>query len=332
MAEMRTTYLGFELASPLVASASPMTRKIDALLQLEDGGVGAVVLPSLFEEQVEHDAMAVHHGLEFGAGAFAEAPGGYLPEVDEYNTGAQHYIDLLGQAKEELSIPVIASLNGTSTGGWTLYGRILEDAGADALELNIYDVAADPTVTSEAIEHQYLDLVTEMRESISIPLAVKIGPFFSAMAHFATRLEDAGANALVMFNRFYQPDIDLATLTVKPNLQLSHSYESLLVLRWLAIVRDHVSADLAATTGMHEAEDVVKAILAGANVAMMTSALLRNGPAHAATVIEGVQRWFDERDYASVDQARGSLSQKNIPDPAAVERANYMETLTSYSG
>ncbi len=331
MVDLSTTYLGLELDSPLMASSSPLTGHIDTLLQLEDAGAAAVVLPSLFEEQVEHEAMAVHHTMEVGYGAFAEAAGGYLPELEEYNSGPAEYLDLVRRAKDELSIPVVGSLNGTSAGGWTLYGRILEDAGVDALELNIYLIAADPQVSGEAVERRYLDLVAQLREAVDVPLAVKIGPYFSSMAHMAIRLAEAGADGLVLFNRFYQPDIDLDTLTVAPNLHLSHSPEGLVVLRWLAILRDYLTIDLAATTGIHEAADAVKAILAGANVAMMASALLRNGPAQLASVAQGVQAWFDERDYASVGQARGSLSQKNTPDPTAFERANYMQTLTSYA-
>lgn len=331
MVDLTTRYLGLELASPLVASSSPLTGSIDSLLALEDAGVAAVVLPSLFEEQVEHEAMAVHHGLEFGSEAFAEATGGYLPDMDDYNTGPRAYLDHVQRAKDELSVPVIASLNGTSRGGWTLYGRILEDSGIDALELNAYLVAADPDVPGDAVEHQYLELVEGMRRSVDLPLAVKIGPYFSSMAHMAKRLADAGADALVMFNRFYQPDIDLEELAVAPNLRLSHSAEGLVVLRWLAIVRDHLSIDLAATTGIHEADDAVKAILAGADVAMMASGLLRNGPSHAATVLGDLREWFETGGYSSVDQARGSLSQRNTPDPAAFERANYLQTLASYS-
>ena len=330
MVDMAVRYLGMDLESPVVASSSPLTGKVETLLELEDAGAAAVVLPSLFEEQVEHDAMAVHHGLEFGAESFAEAPGGYLPDMDDYNSGPNKYLDLVRGAKNELSIPVIGSLNGTSSGGWTLYGRILEDSGVDALELNIYLVAADPTMNGEHVEMRYLTLVEEMRRSVDVPLAVKIGPFFSSMANMAVRLADAGADALVLFNRFYQPDIDLDDLAVAPNLHLSHSAESLLVLRWLAILRDHVSIDLGATTGLHESDDAVKAILAGANITMMASSLLRNGPGHIGEVVSGVTSWFDERAYASIDQARGSLSQKNIPDPTALERANYMETLASY--
>jgi len=331
MVELATSYLGIGLESPVVASASPLTGKIDTLLQLEDAGAAAVVLPSLFEEQVEHDAMAVHHGLEFGVGSFAESTSGYLPDMDSYNSGPSDYLELARTAKAELSIPVIASLNGTSTGGWTLYGRILEDCGVDALELNVYLVAADPTVTGADIEDQYLELVEKMRGSIDLPLAIKIGPYFSSMANMAVRLQAAGADGVVMFNRFYQPDIDLEELTIAPDLHLSHSTEGLIVLRWLAILRDHLTIDIAATTGIHESDDAVKAILAGANVTMMASALLRNGPGHLATVITGVRQWFDDRGYDSIDQARGSLSQKNIPDPAALERANYMQTLASYS-
>ena len=329
--DLSTTYMGLELASPLVPSSSPLTGSVATLRRLEEAGAAAVVLPSLFEEQIEHEAMEVHHSLEYGSGQFAEAVGGYLPEMDSYNTGPQHYLDQVEQAKAALSIPVIASLNGTSRGGWTLYARLCEEAGADALELNIYFVAADPAATASQVEMQYLELVATVRDAVSIPLAVKVGPYFSSMGHTARQLVVAGADGLVLFNRFYQPDIDLEELEVSPNLVLSSPVEMRLVLRWMAILRGRVEASLAATTGVHEAEDVVKLILAGADVTMMASALLRNGPEHLTTVLEGVRSWFDEHEYESVEQAKGSLSQESSPDPAAFERSNYMRTLTTYS-
>ncbi len=329
--DLSTQYLGLDLAHPIVPSASPMTGDLDRLHALAEAGAPAVVLPSLFEEQIEHNAMAVHHGLEFGAEIFPEATDGYFPEMDEYNTGPTEYLNLVHAAKRELSIPVIASLNGTTSGGWTLYARILEDAGVDALELNIYLIAADANATAEMVERQYLHLVETVRESVAVPLAVKVGPFFSSMAHMAGRFVDAGADALVLFNRFYQPDIDLDTLDVAPDLVLSTSDELRLVLRWMALLFGRVDCDLAGTTGVHSAEEAIKLTLAGANVAMMASALLRHGPEHLARVVEGLRTWLEEREYESVRQARGSLSQINAPDPGAFERANYMRTLVTYS-
>ena len=329
--DMTTKYLGLTLAHPVVAAASPLTGSIDSLFQLQEAGAAAVVLSSLFEEQIEHDAMAIHETLEFGAGAHAESPSGYFPGLDAYNSGPDFYLDLLEIAKQELSIPVIASLNGATLGGWTSYARLLEDAGADAVELNVYRVAADVDVTGAEVEETCLRLVAAVRGVVEIPVAVKVGPFFSSMANMARRLVDAGADGLVLFNRFYQPDFDLEELTVVPHLVLSTSSEMRLVLRWMAILRGRVEAALAATTGVHTAEDVVKLILAGADVAMMASALLEHGPQHLGNVVDGVRAWFDEHEYASVAQGRGSLSQASSPDPSAFERANYMKTLTSYA-
>ncbi len=329
--DMATSYLGLELANPIVASASPLTGSADTLIQLQEAGVAAVVLPSLFEEQIEHDAMALHAGIEFGADQVSEVFGGYFPELDTYNTGPERYLDNLRTAKAELDVPVIASLNGTSVGGWTHFAKVLQDEGADALELNVYLVAADVDVSGAEVEDRYLSLVTSVRAAVDVPLAVKVGPYFSSPGHMARRLVDAGADGLVLFNRFYQPDFDLDSLTTTPNLVLSTPAEMRLVLRWMAILHGRVDASLAATTGVHDADAVVKLVLAGADVAMMTSALLQHGAGHVATVLGGVRRWFSERDYVSLDQARGSLSQLSSPDPSAFERANYMQSLVSYS-
>ncbi len=328
---LATTYLGLELENPIVPSASPLTRELDSLLLLEAAGASAVVLPSLFEEQIEHETMAVHAALNFGTEISAESAGGYFPEMDSYNTGAGEYLGKLKAAKEALSIPVIASLNGTTAGGWTLYARVIEDAGADALELNIYLIAADPSRTGAQVEAEYLHLVETVRAAVSIPLAVKVGPFFSSMANMATRLVSAGADGLVLFNRFYQPDIDLELLSVEPNLVLSTSDEMRLVLRWMALLHGRVDASLAATTGVHTHEDVLKLILAGADVTMLASALLKFGPEVITGLINGVSAWLEERGYDSLQQAKGSLSQQASPDPAAFERANYMRTLVEYA-
>ncbi|HSO48996.1 MAG TPA: dihydroorotate dehydrogenase-like protein, partial [Acidimicrobiia bacterium] len=315
---------------PVMPSASPLTGDIDHILALVEAGAPAIVLPSLFEEQIEHDAMAVHFGIELGAEGFAEAPSGYLPSLNSYNTGPERYLDLVRRARSEAGVPVIASLNGVSSGGWTLYARVVADEGIDALELNIYQIAGDVFSKSSDVEKSYLRLVETVRAAVEVPLAVKVGPYFSAMASMARRLGEAGADGLVIFNRFYQPDIDLSTLEVTPNLQLSTSSELRLVLRWLAILSGRVDVDLAATTGVHVGEDAVKAVLAGADVVMMASALLRAGPKALTTVQVGLQTWLEENDYESVAQARGSLRQRAVSDPSAFERSNYMKTLTSY--
>lgn len=329
--DLTTEYLGLTLANPIVASSSPLTGSVDSLLALEAAGAAAVVLPSLFEEQIDHDAMAVHHGLELGAEYHAEIAGGFFPELDDYNTGPSRYLETLTRAKDVLTIPVIASLNGTSTGGWTYFAQEFQDGGADAIELNIYLVAADIDASGAEVEARYVDLVETIRGVVSIPLAVKVGPWFSSPGNMARRLVEAGADGLVLFNRFYQPDIDLEELTVEPNLVLSSPIEMRLVLHWMALLRGRIETSLAATTGVHDAEGIVKLLLVGADVTMMASALLEQGPEHLATVLAGVREWFTERDYVSVAQARGSLSQQASPDPSAFERVNYMRNLVSYS-
>jgi dihydroorotate dehydrogenase (fumarate) len=326
---LETSYLGMRLRNPVVVSASPLGRDVDRLARLSDAGAAAVVLPSLFEEQIEHDSLQVHAALEHGAESFAEALS-YLPEVATYNTGPERYLDLVRRARRELPIPVIASLNGTSPGGWTAYARQLEEAGAHALELNVYLVAADINETSASVEQRYLDTVEAVREAIGIPLAVKVGPYFSSMANMARRLVDAGADGLVLFNRFYQPDIDLERLEVVPDLRLSTSTELRLPLRWIAILHGRVRASLAATTGIHDHIDAVKMLLAGADVTMMTSALLRHGPGRLTEVVSGISDWLADNEYDSVEQMQGSMSQESVPDPSAFERANYLETLASY--
>jgi len=328
--DLSTTYLGLELAHPLVPSASPLTGDIDHIHSLVGAGAPAIVLPSLFEEQIEHDAMAVHYSLEMGADGFGEAPDGFFPQLDDYNTGPEDYLELIRRAKAEAGIPVIASLNGISAGGWTLYAQILADQGADALELNIYRIPADPRVGSAEVERSYLDLVEKVKRSVEVPLAVKVGPYFSSMTDMAGRLSDAGADALVMFNRFYQPDIDLETLDVTPNLVLSDPVELRLVLRWLAILHGRIDCDMAATSGVHSPDDALKAILAGATVAMMASALLRYGPGRLLEVRQGMEDWLADHGYQSVSQARGSLSYGSVPDPEVFERTGYMKTLKSY--
>lgn len=326
--DLKTSYLGLELRTPIVASASPLTGQIDSLVEIEGAGAGAVVLPSLFEEQIEADFLFA--GVDDGFDVGPEAIGGHAPPVDHLTRGPDDYLALVENAVEALNIPVIASLNGTTPGGWTMFAEMIQDAGADALELNIYDVAANPEVPGVDVEDRVVQLLSTVRSAVSIPVAVKLGPYFSSMSNLARRLVGAGAGGLVLFNRFYQPDIDLSDLTVTPNLTLSSSDELRHVLRWIAILRGQLPCSIAATTGVHTADDVVKAILAGANVAMMASALLANGPAHISSVLDEVGTWLADRDYESTNQARGSLSQHAVPNPAAFERSNYAKTLASY--
>jgi dihydroorotate dehydrogenase (fumarate) len=327
--DLRTRYLGLDLANPIVPSASPLGQRVETLRRLEDAGAAAVVLPSLFEEQIEHEELQVHGVLETGTDSYAEALT-YLPELEDYNTGSDAYLRHVEASKKELGIPVIASLNGISLGGWTAHAKRIQEAGADALELNVYFIAADPEEPGEAVEQRYLDLVEAVRAEITIPLAVKIGPFFSSVGHMAKRLVGAGADGLVIFNRFMQPDIDLDELRVDPTLRLSISDEMRLPLRWIAILHGKVDASLAATTGIHTSADALKLLLAGADVVMMASALLHEGPEHVGVVLREIQTWMAEREYTSVSQLRGSMSQANIPNPVAFARANYAQLVTSF--
>jgi len=329
--DLGTHYLGFHLAHPVVPSASPITGDIDSLHRLVEAGAPAVVLPSLFEEQVENDALALHHGLEFGAGTFGEATDGYLPDFEDYNTGPDSYLDLAAKAASELGVPVIASLNGASPGGWTRYARRLEDTGVGALELNIYFMATEASETAADVERRCLSLVEDVREAIDVPIAVKIGPYFSSVPAVAQRFAAAGADGLVLFNRFYQPDIDLETMDVVPDLVLSSPHEMRLALQWIAVLYGAVDTSLAATTGIHTGTDVVKMVLAGADVTMMASALLKRGPGALTEAVTGLNDWLAERDYTSVAQAKGSLSRQAAPDPGRYERTNYMQTLVTYS-
>jgi dihydroorotate dehydrogenase (fumarate) len=329
--DLTTTYLGLTLRSPIVASSSPLTGKLASLKALDIAGVGAVVLPSLFEEQLEHEAQEVDRFLGLSADVNPEATYGYAPVLDDYNQGSVRYLKLIREARAALDVPVIASLNGSTRGGWTEYAKMLANAGAAAIELNIYQVAADPDRSGRDVEAETLDIVRDVVGACDVPVAVKLSPYWSGLGAFAQRLVDEGAAGLVLFNRFYQPDIDLETLSVGPRLVLSTSEELRLPLRWMALLHGRTSASLAATTGIHEPADVVKALLAGANVAMTTSAVLRHGPDHVTTLVDGLRRWMEARDYASVEQLIGSVSQRSVSDPAAFERANYLETLTKYA-
>jgi len=328
--DLRTRYLGLELAHPIVASASPLTGNIDSLKRLQDAGVAAVVLPSLFEEQIEHEEMATHNLMLYGAELSPEAQG-FFPEMQHYSTGPEKYLELIGEAKQALKVPVIASLNGYTPGGWTSIARKFQDAGADAIELNVYFLAASVDDTSAEVEGRYIERVESVTRQVTIPVAVKVAPYFSAMANMAARLAQAGAEGLVLFNRFLQPDIVLEELEVAPHLVLSTSDELRLALRWIAILRGRVKASLAATGGAHTPEDVLKLLLAGADCVMLASSLLTKGPNHVSALVRGVQAWMTEREYASVSQMKGSLSQQACPDPDAFERANYMKTLKSYT-
>jgi dihydroorotate dehydrogenase (fumarate) len=316
MADLRTRYLGLELRSPLVASASPLTGSLDGLLRLEAAGAGAVVLPSLFEEELAEQTPQVD-----APPAAAQAG---------YGAGPAAYLALVRQAKAALSIPVLASLNGVSRSGWVRYASRLEQAGADAVELNIYYVSSRPGRSASDIEWHYLEVVRAVRQAIGIPLAVKLSPYFSSLTNLAGQLAEAGANGLVLFNRFYQPDLDIETLEVTPRLEPSSSVELGLPLRWVAILHRRFGVSLAASTGVHTATDVLKVLLAGADVAMLTSALLRHGPDHLRLLEVQVRDWMDRHRYESLDQLRGLASQRSVPDPAAFERANYIKTLASH--
>jgi len=329
MIDLTTNYLGLKLKHPVVPSASPLSDSLDKIKRLEDAGAAAVVMYSLFEEQIVGESHLLDHYLSYGAESFAEALD-YFPEMDSYNVGPHAYLDLIRRAKESVQIPVIGSLNGVSTGGWVEYARMIEEAGADALELNIYYIPTDPALTGAEVEQMYLDVVHDVKANISIPLAVKVGPYFSSFANMAMRLAKAGADGLVIFNRFYQPDFDLERLEVVPNLTLSSAWELRTPIRWVSILYGRVPVDFAVTRGVHSYEDVLKGVMAGANVTMMASELLRNGVQRIGLVVQEVERWLEEHEYHSLAQARGSMSQQNVAEPAAFERANYMKVLQSW--
>jgi dihydroorotate dehydrogenase (fumarate) len=332
MSTLQTLYLGLTLRSPIVASAGPATGDPDTAVRLEEAGAGAIILPSLFEEEILREELGLNGALEAMTGAFPEVGGGYFPAIDAFDTVADRYVTAVGRARHHLSIPVIASLNAATAGGWVRYARLLEDAGADALELNLYRVAADPSRCAAEMEDADLEIVDAVRRAVTIPLAVKLSPYYSALAHFARRVVDAGADGLVLFNRFYQPDIDLESLHVVPRVDLSSPAELRLPLRWLAILRPFLlgRASLAATTGVHSGADVAKALLVGADVAMMTSALLLYGADHVLTVEGELRAWMAEHGFESVTQLRGSMSQASVTDPSAFERAHYVRTLHSW--
>ncbi len=328
--DLTTTYMGMTLKNPIVAAAGPLTAQVASMRQLEDAGAAAVVLRSLFEEQLTHEAAELDHHLSHGVESFAEAVS-YFPQVGEFQIGPEAYLGLVRDAKAALDIPVIASLNGASVGGWTDYAKKIEAAGADALELNVYFLAANPNMSGPDVEGLYVKILKSVKQAVNVPVALKIGPFFSAMAAFAQRLDDAGADALVLFNRFYQPDIDLESLEVVPDLVLSSPFGMRLPLRWVAILYGRLRASLAATRGISRGTDVLKMVMAGADVTQICSAFLREGPRKVTTILEEMTIWMEEHEYESVAQMKGSMSQQSCPDPAAFERANYMRTLSSYA-
>lgn len=330
MTDLSTTYLGLTLRNPVVVSSSPLQREIGNLRRMEAAGAGAIVLHSLFEEQLELESIDLDQWLERGAESSPEASR-YLPDLKDYNLGPDGYLKHIEQAKKAVRIPVIASLNGTSKGGWTRYARMMQDAGADAIELNIYHLAVDPEISGAQIEKSYCDLVAEVKGAVRVPLAVKIAPTFSSISNIARRLDQAGANALVLFNRFYQPDFDLEALEVVRALHLSRSEELLPRLSWVAILFGQINADLAITGGVHSGLDVLKCMMAGARAAMTASSVLKNGIEHIAAIIDEVRRWMQEHEYDSIRQMQGSMARRAVPDPAAFERGNYMQVLSSYT-
>jgi dihydroorotate dehydrogenase (fumarate) len=328
--DLTTRYLGLDLKNPLVAAASPLSREVSTVRELEDAGIAAVVLYSLFEEQIAQDTALHNHYIGYGTESYAEALS-YVPENVGFPRGPEEYLDHIATLKKTVDIPIIASLNGTTTGGWIKYASQIEQAGADALELNVYHVAAYPDATGQDVENRYIDVLQAVKKSVQLPVAIKLGPHFSAFANFAKRLDDSGADALVLFNRFYQPDIDLENLEIMPDLRLSAPHEMRIPLRWIAILDPIVEADLAATTGIYTSFDVLKLLLAGADVTMLAATLLRNGISAINFILEGMKEWMEDHEYVSVRQMQGSMNQLTCANPAAFERGNYMRELQSYN-
>jgi dihydroorotate dehydrogenase (fumarate) len=330
--DLTTRYLGLTLKHPLVPSASPLSETLDGIRRMEDAGAAAIVMYSLFEEQINAESRQLDHYLSYGTDSFAEALS-YFPDMEAYHVGPGAYLELIRQAKEATQIPIIGSLNGVSSGGWIDYARKIEQAGADALELNIYYIPADINLSSAEVEQMYVDVVSDVKSSVSIPVAVKMSPYFSSTANMARKLVDAGADGLVMFNRFYQPDLDLEELEVVPRVSLSsvNSPHALrLPLRWIAMLHGQLAVDFALTSGIHSHEDVLKGLMAGANVTMMASELLRNGVNRIDEILNDMRVWMEEHEYESIEMMQGSMSQKNVAEPAAFERANYMKVLQSW--
>lgn len=329
MPDLTTHYLGLELKNPLVASASPLSKKLENISAMQEAGLSAVVLYSLFEEQIIHESLELNHFLTRGTYTYAEALT-YFPDLGQYNLEPDKYLELIRKAKETVEIPIIASLNGISNGGWVDYGKRIEQAGADGLELNLYYLATDKNLAGADLENAYVELVTTLYKSIKIPLAVKLSPAFTSLPNFAQRLAKAGAKGLTLFNRFYQPDLDIENLTVQPTLELSTSTDLLLPLRWIAILYGRVPVDFALTSGIHRGEDLVKAMLAGARVGMVASELIANGIPRTQGLLDEMQKWMEAHEYESVHQMQGAMSQQKVEEPAAFERANYMKALTKF--
>ncbi len=331
MTDLSTTYLGLKLKNPLVVSASPLTKHLDNIKRLEEAGVGAIVLHSLFEEELMLESVKLHEDLEEGTESFPEALT-YFPELPRYGMGPEPYLKLIEAAKGSASIPVIASLNAVSPGKWANYAHRIEEAGADALELNVYTISTDPFITSSQVEEELLEIVKDVCRAVKIPVTVKLSPFYSSIPCVAKTVTEAGVEGITIFNRFYQPDLDVKRMVVEPRLELSTSQELLLRLRWTAIISPRIKADIAITGGVHRGEDIAKCILAGAKVAMTTSALLKNGISYASTMLEEFRRFLDEKGFKSTEEARGYLSQRGVANPKAFERANYVKLISSYSG
>lgn len=329
MTDLSTTYLGLKLKNPLVASASPLSKKIERARKLEEAGISAIVMYSLFEEQIIHESLELDHYLSRGSESFAEALT-YLPDGGMYGVSPEKYLNQVAGLKKALNIPVIGSLNGVSKGGWTGYAKRIQDAGADALELNLYYLVTDPDLTSGEIENAQVELVSEVKSTIKIPLAVKLSPYVTSLPNFVRRIVEAGADGLVLFNRFYQPDFDLDELDIVHNLDLSTSADLRLPLRWISILYGKVNADFALTSGVHSAKDVIKSMMAGAKVTMTASNLLHHGEQAVGLILSDLEAWMKEREYESIHQMQGSMSQKNVREPAAFERANYMKVLGSW--
>jgi len=327
--DLKTKYLGMTLRSPLVVAASPITEDPANIKKLEDAGAAAIVLHSLFEEQIRHEQKEFHYHTTAGTYSFAESLT-FFPDFDSYRLVPDAYLEHIRKAKAAVQIPIIASLNGSTPGGWTGYAKKMEEAGADALELNVYFIPTDFDMTGEEVEKSYIDILKSVKSAVKIPVAMKIGPFFSNMANMAKKFDEAGADALVLFNRFYQPDIDLEELNVNPHIQLSSSFDARLPLTWIGILKNRIKADLAATRGVHHGTDAIKLLMAGANVTQLCSVLLKNGPGYIATIEKEMIDWMTEKEYVSVEQMQGSLSHSKMKDPSGFERALYMRGLTNY--